>query len=265
MLLLCRRWKQSCPWTLYCRWQVLRWGTRCEDSAPAWRNVPGWLLPSPVWRVPLNQVRGTFWDSSMRTCATWYSPRVLYWGCFYLLWCRRWAEGRRELLAFWTHAEGQRLSTDRRSARKPGDSTATSQPLASRPSFFHSLHSINPLRNLPSSPLRLGVSGPHARGTRVVCAQRRPSHGSLPDAFSSHVPAPRTHFHPTHNSTIQEASPAKAPLHPATSVTQSAAPPPQHNPDAQQKPRISAGQPHRRPACQQVGVQNVFLAVFFNK
>lgn len=41
VLLLCRRWKQSCPWMLYCRWQALRWETRCEDSAPAQRNVPG--------------------------------------------------------------------------------------------------------------------------------------------------------------------------------------------------------------------------------
>lgn len=183
-----------------------------------------------------------------------YSPGVLYWWCLFLR-SRWWAEGRRKFLAIWTHKERQWLSADHRSAHEPGYSPTTSQPFTSRPSIIHSLHPIHPLCNFPSSSLWLGIGGTHAWGTGVVRAQRWPPNGSLPDAFSSYGSASWTHFHPAHNSTVKAAPPAKAPLHPAASIAQSAAPASQHNPDAQQKPRISAGQPHRRPARQQVGVQ----------
>lgn len=194
--------------------------------------------------------RRLFPDASMMKWTASVLLGVLYWRCLFL-WGRWWAQGGQKFLAIRTHKERQRLSPDRRSARKPGNSTPTPQPFTARPSLIHSLHPVDPQRDFPSSSLRLGVGGTHTWGTSVVCALRRPSNRSLPDAFSS---ASRTHLYPARNPTIEAASPTKAPLHPAASVAQSAAAAPQHNPDAQQKPRIAAGQAHRRPARQQVGV-----------
>lgn len=84
-LLLCRHWKPSCPWMSYCRWQVLRLEIQCEDSAPVQRNVAGWVLPSPAWRVPLNQVCDySLYTSKIRSTAL-YSPWVFYEWCLSLL------------------------------------------------------------------------------------------------------------------------------------------------------------------------------------
>lgn len=181
---------------------------------------------------------------------------------FFLLCCsRRGTEGRRQSLAVRAHKEGQWLSADFRPADRLRDSTPPSQPVASRPPVRHPLHPIHPLRHLPSSPLGLGVGGAHARGAGVVRPQRKPPHGPVPDVLLPRSPAPRAHVHPACNSALQEAPPAEAPLHPSASVPQSAAPPSQHHPDAQQEPRVPAGQPHRGPALQQVGAQRAVCAL----
>lgn len=158
-------------------------------------------------------------------------------------------------MAVRAHKEGQRLPTDRRPAHQPGDATPPTQSVTSRPPVRHPVHPVDPLRHLPSPPLRLGVGSAHARGPGVVLPQRESSHRSVPDVLSSRRPPPRTHFHPAHYSALKEALPAEAPLHPAAPFPQSAASPPQHHPDAQQEPRVSAGKPHRGPAHQQVGAQ----------
>ena len=174
---------------------------------------------------------------------------------FYSVPSRRWDEGRWRPLAVWAHEEGQRFSTDCRPANQPGHSSPPSQSVASRPPIHHPVHPIHPLRHIPSSPLGVSVGGAHARGAGFIPPLRQPSHRPIPDVGGSGSSAPRMHVHPTHHSALKEATPTEAPLHPSASVPQSVASAAQHHSDAQQKPRVPAGQPHRGPAHQQVGVQ----------
>lgn len=127
-------------------------------------------------------------------------------------------------------------------------------------------HSPSPLarpsavQSTPSTPC---AAFPHPRSGSVSAVptpeaqmsyihSESPPYRSIPHVRSSCSSAPRTHFHPTYNSALKEASPTEAPLHPSTSVPQSAASTSQHHPDTQQKPRVPAGQPHRRPTHQQM-------------
>ncbi|KAJ8333170.1 hypothetical protein SKAU_G00420660 [Synaphobranchus kaupii] len=68
----------------------------------------------------------------------------------------------------------------------------------------------------------------------------------LPDPFPWHAATPPV------TPPLRRHAQLKPARTPPPSLTQAAPPPAQHHPDPQQEPRVSAGQPHRRHARQQV-------------
>lgn len=194
--------------TFCCRRPAVSCRTPWDVWAPAQRTDPASLLPSPVWRVWMKQVK---------------QVRSLYQLCLSLMEEKDvWDKVMCPSLRFWQlwPVTGQRCLL---SPQPPHPPSALHQPRT----------------------LHLHISGALLRGTEEVHISRG-NDGRLRSwaEHASNLPI----FKDSHSQVLPD---------PASAITQTAAAPPQHQPDPEQESRVTAGQPYRGTRSKQVGFTGI--------